>query len=122
RKLLDVLIRYVEHIEQRFGRGEGQKRGYDGHPEVELALVKLYRETGDERFLNLSRYFVDERGQSPHYFDIEARERGDDPRNYWAQTYHYCQAHEPIRDQKKATGHSVRAAYLYSGVADIVAE
>lgn len=122
RKLLDILCRYTDHIEKQFGWGEGQRRGYPGHPELELALVKLYRETGEERYLNLSKYFVEERGQTPHYFDVEALARGDDPRNYWAQTYHYCQAHEPIRDQKKATGHSVRAAYLYSGVADIVAE
>ena len=122
RKLLDVLSRYADHIITQFGREEGKKRGYPGHPELELALVKLYRETGEERYLNLSKYFVDERGQSPHYFDVEAYARGDDPRNYWAQTYHYCQAHEPIRHQHNATGHSVRAAYLYSGVADIVAE
>jgi DUF1680 family protein len=122
RKLLDVLTRYADHIITQFGPEEGKRRGYPGHPELELALVKLYRETGEERYLNLSKYFVDERGQSPHYFDVEAVERGDDPRNYWAQTYHYCQAHAPIRDQHSATGHSVRAAYLYSGVADIVAE
>lgn len=122
RKFLDVMCRYADHIAEMFGRGEGQKRGYPGHPELELALVKLYEATGEERYLELSKYFVDERGQSPHYFDLEAIARGEDPRNYWAQTYHYCQAHVPIREQHDATGHSVRAAYLYSGVADIVAE
>jgi uncharacterized protein len=122
RKLLDVLTRYADHIDSRFGPREGQKRGYCGHPEVELALVKLYRATGEKRYLDLSKYFIDERGQQPHYFDIETQERGEDPRNFWAKTYHYCQAHVPVREQTKATGHSVRAAYLYSGMADIAAE
>jgi uncharacterized protein len=122
RKLLDVLCRYTDLIDAKFGPNEGQKRAYDGHPEVELALVKLYRETGEKKYLNLSKYFVDERGQQPHYFDLETVERGEDPRNFWAKTYRYCQADVPIREQKAATGHSVRAAYLFSGVADIVAE
>lgn len=122
RKLLDVLIRYTDLIDTKFGPNEGQRRAYDGHPEVELALVKLYHETGEERYLNLSTYFINERGQQPHYFDIETVERGDDPRNFWAKNYRYCQAHVPIREQKEATGHSVRAAYLYSGVADMAAE
>ena len=65
---------------------------------------------------------MDERGQQPHFFDLEARERGEDPRNFWAKTYRYCQAHMPVREQKTATGHSVRACYLYSGMADLAAE
>ncbi len=122
RKLLDVLCRYADHIDARFGPNEGQKRGYPGHPELELALVKLYQATGERRYLNLSKYFIDERGQPPHYFDLEARERGEDPRNFWAKTYHYCQAHAPIREQTEAKGHSVRAGYLYSGAADVALE
>lgn len=122
RKLLDVMIRYVDLIDSKFGPDEGKKRGYCGHPEIELALVKLYHATGEQRYLNLSKYFVDERGQQPHYFDIETRERGDDPAKFWAKTYRYCQAHLPIREQTTATGHSVRANYLYAGVADIAAE
>ncbi|HSS99530.1 MAG TPA: beta-L-arabinofuranosidase domain-containing protein, partial [Terriglobales bacterium] len=122
RKLLDVLCRYVDLINAKFGPNEGQKRAYDGHPEIELALVKLYHETGDEKYLNLSKYFIDERGQQPHFFDQETIERGDDPRNFWAKTYRYCQADKPIREQTTAVGHSVRAAYLFSGVADIAAE
>ncbi|MBK8136231.1 MAG: glycoside hydrolase family 127 protein [Chloroflexi bacterium] len=122
RKLLDVMERYVEHIDQRFGPREGQRHGYCGHPEVEMALVRLYRATGSVTALNLAKYFVDERGRQPHYFDLEARERGDDPAKFWATTYRYCQAHVPVREQKAATGHSVRASYLYSAVADLFAE
>ncbi|MBZ0287781.1 MAG: glycoside hydrolase family 127 protein, partial [Anaerolineae bacterium] len=82
----------------------------------------LYHETGEKKYLNLSKFFVDERGQQPHFFDQETVERGDDPRNFWAKTYRYCQAHVPIREQNTAVGHSVRAAYLWSGVADIAIE
>lgn len=121
RKLLDILTRYADHIDHRFGTGDGQVRGYCGHPEVELALVRLYQATGEARYLNLSKYFIDERGQQPSYFDLEARERGEDPRKFWAKTYQYCQAHVPVREQHKAVGHSVRACYLYSGMADIAA-
>jgi DUF1680 family protein len=122
RKLLDVLCRYADLIGDLFGPNEGQKRGYCGHPEIELALVKLYRETGEERYLNLSKYFIDERGHRPHYFDQEAIERGEDPRNFWAKTYRYCQADVPVRELSSATGHSVRLGYLESGIADIAAE
>jgi hypothetical protein len=122
RALLDVLARYTDLVDSLFGPDDGKKRGYPGHPELEMALVKLYRTTGEERYLNLAKYFIDERGQSPHYFDIEADERGDNPADFWAQTYRYCQAHEPLREQTSATGHSVRACYLYAGLADVALE
>ncbi len=122
RKLMDVLARYIDYIMTVFGPEEGQRHGYDGHPEVELALVRLYHATGEERYLQLSKYFIDERGKQPLFFDQEAIERGEDPKQYWAKTYRYCQAHIPVREQNMATGHSVRAAYLYSGMADVAAE
>lgn len=122
RTLLDVVCRYVDHIAAIFGPEPGQKRGYCGHPEIELALVKLHRATGEQRYLELSRYFIDERGRQPHYFDQEARERGDDPANFWAGTYEYNQSHRPVREQDEVVGHAVRAMYLYSAMMDLSRE
>lgn len=121
-RMLDVACRYADHIQSVFGRGRGQKRGYPGHEEIELALVALYRETGERRYLNLARYFVEERGRKPHYFDEEARERGEAPKQYFAGGYSYYQAHLPVMKQTTAEGHAVRAMYLYSGMADVAAE
>jgi DUF1680 family protein len=121
-KGLDILSRFADLIDSLFGPDEGKKRGYPGHPELELALVKLYHATQEPRYLELAKYFIDERGQQPHYFDLESAERGEDPSDFWAQTYHYCQAHAPLRDQTEATGHAVRACYLYAGLADIALE
>lgn len=122
RKLLDALTRFAEHIDATFGSDEGKQRGYPGHPELELALVKLYRQTGEQRWLNLAAYFIDERGQAPHYFNIEAARRGEKREDFWAQTYRYCQAHAPLREQTEANGHAVRACYLYAGIADVALE
>ena len=79
KKFLEIVCRYVDYIESVFGTEDGKKRGYPGHEEIELALVKLYKVTKEERYLELSKYFVDERGNQPHYFDIEAIERGESP-------------------------------------------
>ncbi len=122
RKMLDVLQRFAEHIDATFGSEDGKLRGYPGHPELELALVKLYRETGEERWMELAAYFVNERGQEPHYFDLEAARRGEKREDFWAQTYRYCQAHAPLREQTEANGHAVRACYLYAGIADVALE
>ncbi|HEX6291878.1 MAG TPA: beta-L-arabinofuranosidase domain-containing protein [Herpetosiphonaceae bacterium] len=120
--LLDVVRRYADYIDSVFGPEEGKRQGYCGHPEIELALVRLYRATGEQRYLNLARYFVDERGRQPHYFDQEARARGEDPAQFWARTHEYSQSHCPVREQDEVVGHAVRAAYLYSAMADLAAE
>lgn len=122
RKLLDVLCRYADYIDSVFGTQEGKKRGYPGHEELELALVKLYHATKNQRYLDLARYFIDERGRQPYYFDQEARLRGEDPAAYWAHTYAYMQAQVPVREQTEVTGHAVRAMYLYSAMADLANE
>jgi len=122
RKLLDVLSRYADHIAAKFGPEAGQKKGYCGHEEIELALVKLARATGERKYLDLARYFINQRGQQPHYFDEEARARGDDPAKFHFKSYEYNQSHRPVREQDKVVGHAVRAMYLYSGMADIATE
>lgn len=122
RTLLDTMCRYADYIDTVFGSEQGRKRGYPGHEEIELALVKLYRVTGEKRYLHLSQYFVDERGRQPHYFDKEARLRGDDPIVYHHKTHEYSQAHLPVREQHEVVGHAVRAMYLYSAMADLARE
>ena len=122
RRFLDLMERYMDHVAAIFGRGPGQKRGYDGHQEIELALVKLYRLTGDRRRLDLAAYFIDERGRQPHYFTQEAIARGEDPAAFWAGTYEYNQSHLPVREQTKMVGHAVRAMYMASAMADLALE
>ena len=122
RKFMDVMARMADHIAKLFGPGKGQKRGYPGHEEIELALVKLYRATGRKKYLDLSRYFIDERGRKPHYFEIEAKAHGQKPRTGWGEPWWYNQSHLPVRKQRDAVGHAVRAMYLYSAMADVALE
>ncbi|MCL6456375.1 MAG: glycoside hydrolase family 127 protein [Gorillibacterium sp.] len=120
-KILDIMSRYADYIATVFGKGPAQKQGYDGHPEIELALVKLYQSTGNDKYLALSKFFVDERGQVPHFFDLEAPERKESGEHHHWSEYDYYQAHLPVREQSTAEGHSVRAVYLYSAMADLAA-
>ena len=120
--LLSVVRRYADLLFERFGKGADKINGYCGHPEIELALMRLYRSTGDSRYLELSRFFIDERGASPNYFEREAIERLDRREfrpNHPGSPYAYMQAHEPIRQQTKVVGHAVRAMYLLSAVVDV---
>ena len=122
RRLLDIMLKYVDHIAETFGPGENQKHGYCGHQEIELALIKLYGVTRDRKHLDLATYFINERGRQPHYFDIEAVARGEDPKDFWAKSYEYNQSHKPVREQRKVVGHAVRAMYMYTAMADLAAE
>ncbi len=122
RKLLEVMIRYADHIAAVFGPDDGQIKGYDGHEEIELALVRLARATGQRRFLDLARFFIDQRGQQPHFFDEEALRDGREPAGFHHGSYEYSQSHLPVRKQARVVGHAVRAMYLYSGMADVAAE
>ncbi len=101
RSLLDVAIRLADHIDQTFG--PGRKLDPCGHPEVELALIRLHRATAEPRYLELARFFVNQRGSS----------KG---RKLFGE---YAQDHRPVRAQTEVVGHAVRAMYLYSAVADL---
>ncbi|SCB60378.1 hypothetical protein GA0061105_110182 [Rhizobium aethiopicum] len=122
RKLLDIMCRYADYMIKVFGHGEGQIPGYCGHEEIELALVKLARVTGENKYLDLSKFFIDERGTEPHFFTAEAARDGRSAADFHQKTYEYGQAHLPVREQTKVVGHAVRAMYLYSGMADIATE
>ncbi|MEP7240098.1 MAG: beta-L-arabinofuranosidase domain-containing protein [Devosia sp.] len=125
RRWLDIMERYVALIGKTFGPGPDQKHGYCGHPEIELALMKLYRLTGERAHLDLAAYFINERGQQPHYFDIEKAERerrGLVEQRYPYASYEYSQSHRPVRTQDKVVGHAVRAMYLYTAMADLAFE
>ena len=114
RKFLDAMRRYADLIAAAFGRAPGQMRGYPGHEELELALVKLYRATGEKRYLELAKYFIDERGAEPNYFIAVE--------NLSPSKLENLQADIPVRKQTAATGHAVRAMYLYTGIADVAME
>ncbi len=121
RKLLDAAAKYADLIDRTFGPEPEKKHGYPGHPELELALVKLWEVTGEERYLRLAAYFVDTRGTEPLYFREEEKLRGGGG-YYFADGplgYAYCQADRPVREQTEAEGHAVRAMYLYSAMADL---
>jgi DUF1680 family protein len=121
RRFLDAACRFADLIGSVFGRQAGRKRGYCGHPEIELALVRLWRATGEKRYLQIARYFVDERGATPNYYDLEAAHERFEP---WGPrtAYDYMQAHKPLRDQSEVGGHAVRAMYIYCAMADLAAE
>lgn len=75
-KILNIAKKNADLICRVFGTGKGQKRGYPGHQEIELALVKLYRETGKKIYLQQARYFIQERGRNPNYLQAEIAGRG----------------------------------------------
>ena len=111
RKFLDTACRFADLICETFG--EDKIKGYPGHEIAESALVKLYDATGNTEYLKTAKFFIDERGKKPYYYDlvsgIETKGEG----------YHYNQAHRETRKQHEAVGHAVRGVYLYSGMADI---
>lgn len=119
RNLLEVACKFADLIDRTFGKGK--MRGYPGHPEIELALIRLFGVTDEERYLNLAKYFIDERGSGDYLFEIENMRSGHtfifpDMNHYKAD---YFQAHLPVRQQEKAAGHAVRAMYLYSAMTDM---
>lgn len=97
RKLLDVAIKSADLVDRDFGWGKIEN--YPGHQEIEIGLVKLYRVTGNKRYLDLAKFFLDVRGGGERY----------------------NQAHKKVTEQDSAVGHAVRACYMYSGMADVAA-
>jgi len=108
RKLLDVAIRLANHIDSTFRLGN--KKWFSGHEEIELALVKLYKVTNDDRYLKLADWYLQQRGKDGIY-NYEGK---------WV-TPAYWQTLKPVKDQTEITGHAVRAMYLYTGTADVAA-
>lgn len=121
RRFLDNMCRFADYIDSVFGSESFKMRGYDGHQEIELALVKLYEVTGEDRYLRLSKYFLDERGKEPYFFDLESEKRGNTVHFEGSVMYNrkYAQTHLPVREQAAAEGHAVRAVYMLSGMADV---
>ncbi|MDE6606169.1 MAG: glycoside hydrolase family 127 protein [Lachnospiraceae bacterium] len=115
KKLLDAACRYAECVAEHIGPEAGKLQGYPGHEIAEMALARLYEVTGQEKYRDLGLYFINERGKQPYYFDREFPPTGQKSEEL---RYHYHQAHLPVREQSEAAGHAVRAAYLYSGMAD----
>jgi DUF1680 family protein len=103
RSLLDVAIKSADHVDSVFG--PGKLRYVPGHQEIELGLAALYRVTGERRYLDLAKFFLDERG------------RADGHLLYGE----YAQDHLPVTEQREAVGHAVRAVYMYAGMADVAA-
>jgi uncharacterized protein len=141
RSLLDVAIKLADYLDSTFG--PGKMDGISGHEEVELALVRLHRATGEKRYLQLAEYFLNGRGQKPSVFEREYNRLPSDRMVNWlgGQTVsvrflhdHFFRAHPPafdtsysqdnlpVREQSVAVGHAVRAMYLYSGMADVAFE
>jgi len=119
-KLLKAACRFADYVDAHFGLEEGKRRGYPGHEVAEMALVRLYEVTGEEKYLKLAAYFVNERGQEPNYFAQEEAERAqNEGRPARHANLYYYQAEKPVREQNEAHGHAVRAVYLYSGMADV---
>lgn len=120
KKLLDVMEKNAEHIYKHFITEKNE--GAPGHPEVELALMKMYRTTGNKKWLQLAEHFINERGEDPYFYEKEAAKRdwtvwGNDPT-----AHDYQQSGKPVRAQSDATGHAVRAVYLYTGMAQLSAK
>jgi len=103
RTFLDIAIKNADLVESVFG--PGKKIGVPGHQEIEIGLVKLYRVTGDKKYLDLAKFFLDERGH-PHERELYGE---------------YSQDHKPVIEQTEPVGHAVRAAYMYAGMTDVAA-
>ena len=108
RAFLDAMCKYADYIEKVFVKEKSAKFITPGHPEIELALVQLYEVTGEKRYLELSKFFVDHHGGNP-----------DDQPMYRGCNEFYNQDDVPVRERETADGHCVRALYLFCAMADL---
>lgn len=115
--LLEIMCKMSDHIYEVFIAEK--KEGYPGHPEIELALMRLYHYTNNEKYSELAKHFVDVRGVDPEYFEKESKDRDWFVWNKIPPNREYGQNHMPVREQNKAVGHAVRAVYLYTGMAEL---
>lgn len=118
-KLLQVMERMSDHIENRFVTEN--REGIPGHQEIEIGLMKLYHATGKEKFLKLALHFINERGKHPDFFIRENNSRGWKHEILDPYNTKYNQSYAPVREQESAEGHSVRAVYMYTAMADLAA-
>ena len=125
-RLLNVARRLADFLCDHFCGDGPDAMLVPGHPGIEFCLVKLYRATGEERYLDLARHFLDVRGLDPEVLEKQHEAEWDRPGIFpsWKSfaDHTYMQIHAPVRRQTTAEGHGVRAAYLYSGMADVYME
>jgi len=114
RNFLDIALKNADFISDTFG--PDQKKGFPGHQEIEIGLVKLYRVTGEDKYLKLAKFFLDQRGRIEHPKKFPE----DSPFSIYNQDW-YLQAHKPVVEQEEAIGHAVRGSYMYSAMADAAA-
>ena len=130
RKLLNMVCEYADLVYNTFGPEEDKLKGYPGHQEIELALIRLYETTGNNKYLELARFFVLQRGTKPEYFVQEAMQNEDKGFRDWHMETFACeekkdkvlkhtQSHMEVYNQTEAVGHAVRAVYMYASMADI---
>ena len=125
---LQAMCRYADYIASVFG--PEKRDGYPGHQEIELALVKLYRLTGNVKYLDLAKYFLDRRGHRPSVFEEELKDLAPEDSSFNRYVFmrsgrydgSYAQDHLPVREQEEAVGHAVRAIYMYAAMVDAGAE
>ncbi|MDR2043561.1 MAG: glycoside hydrolase family 127 protein [Clostridium sp.] len=119
-KLLKVMEKMADHIDGVFG--PEKRLGIPGHQEIEIGLMRLFHTTGKEKYRNLAQFFIDERGENPNFFKEETEKRGWSHFGMNPEDTKYNQSFAPVREQKTAEGHSVRAVYMYTAMADLAGE
>lgn len=124
RTLLTVVCKLADMIDRTFGLGPGQIPGYCGHQEIELALVKLARATGEKRYAQLAAYFINQRGQEPNYLMAELKRRGEAklPWHMYFDGLGTLQAARPVRELTEPVGHAVRQMYMLAAMVDLAVE